>query len=141
MKKKFLLVLSITVLLISVVTILGIGKHKKTTLESGNAELEYNKNAELAGQGNLNQTEESYSFYAYVTTSNYSNNYMIVMPEVNTKEYNVSDNMWVYWEKEDYPVYKPGTYIKITYDGIIGESYPAKIEASNIEFIREPLYQ
>lgn len=84
--------------------------------------------------------EKSYSFYAFVTNSNHNNNYMRVMPEKNTKEFNKCDSIWIFFENK-YPIYEPGTYIKITYDGIIRGSYPAtKIEASNIEFIREPLY-
>ena len=83
--------------------------------------------------------EKSYSFYAYITKSNHNNNYMRVMPEQNTKEFNKSDSIWIFFENK-YPIYEPGTYVKITYDGIIRESYPAKIEASNIEFIREPQY-
>ena len=83
--------------------------------------------------------EKSYSFYAFVTNSNHNNNYMRVMPEQNTKEFNTCDSIWIYFE-DKYPMYEPGTYVKITYDGIIRESYPAKIKASNIEFIREPHY-
>ena len=84
--------------------------------------------------------EKSYSFYAFVTHSSYNNNYMSVMPEPNTKEYNICDNIMIFLEKDEYPIFEKGTYVKITYDGIIRESYPAKIEASNIEFIREPHY-
>lgn len=84
--------------------------------------------------------EKSYSFYAYVILSNNNRNYIKVRPEQNTKELNKCDSIFIYFEKDEYPIFEDGTYVKITYDGIIRESNPAKIEASNIEFIREPQY-
>ncbi len=88
--------------------------------------------------------EKSYSFYAYVYKSNNDikyNNYMMVASAHNTEEFDQSELIVVILEKDKYPVYEPGTYIKITYDGIIRTSNRAKIEASNIELIGEPVYR
>lgn len=88
--------------------------------------------------------EKSYSFYAYVSKSNNDikyNNYMLVWSDNNTEEVNKHERIKVILEKDKYPVYETGTYIKITYDGIIREGSLKKIEASNIELIREPVYE
>lgn len=76
--------------------------------------------------------ENTYSFYGYVTYS--TKNHMRVRPENDTKD------LFVILEKDNYPIYENGTYVKITYDGVITESYPGKVRASNIEFIRPPVY-
>lgn len=62
-------------------------------------------------------------------------NSMIVKPYMNEEEYKSSDKFIVSFDK-DYKKCNVGNKVKIMYDGIVKESYPAGINAIKIENIK-----
>lgn len=71
------------------------------------------------------------SFFATVIESNLS--YIIVEPYEGAKERKSSDKISIALGTENDIIYKVGTNLKITYNGLIMETYPAKIDAISIE--------
>ena len=75
--------------------------------------------------------ETTYSFYATVIQSNAKN--IIVEPEEDSQERKSSDKISIGLGANGDMVYEVGTKLKITYNGMIMETYPAKINAIKIE--------
>lgn len=82
----------------------------------------YNKNANLEGKS---------SFYATVIES--KANYIIVTPYENEKELKSADKIMISLGDYNDALYQVGTNVKITYNGVILESYPAQVNATKIE--------
>ncbi|NLC47767.1 MAG: DUF3221 domain-containing protein [Tenericutes bacterium] len=76
--------------------------------------------------------DKQYSFYAKVVESDLF--YIIVEPNENEEERKSSDKFYVALENDDI-TYEIGTIVKITYSGLIAESYPAQIVTNKIEII------
>ncbi|NLP16527.1 MAG: DUF3221 domain-containing protein [Clostridiales bacterium] len=66
-----------------------------------------------------------------------SDDALLITPDKDTFEYSSSDRISVALRDDDGTVdsLKPGDRIKVTYNGIIAESYPAQITADKIELI------
>lgn len=73
----------------------------------------------------------SYSFLATVVES--TQNYIIVEPEEGSQERKSADKISIGLAPKGDAVYLVGSKVKITYNGMIRETYPAKINAINIE--------
>lgn len=92
-------------------------------------EEEYKQKYELQDTG-IENNEESY-FYGKVIESTVS--YIIVEPNENEEERKSADKISVGLGENNDALYTIGTNVKITYDGIILESYPAQVKATKIE--------
>lgn len=77
------------------------------------------------------QDDTGYFFYSTVVES--KPNYIIVSPYEGSKELKSADKISIGLDEGEYEKYPKGTTLKITYDGKIMETYPAKIHASKIE--------
>ena len=78
-----------------------------------------------------NKSEYPPSFFATVVETNAK--YIIVQPHEGESELNSSDKFSIGLGENNDAIYPVGTNVKITYDGSIMETYPAKINATNIE--------
>ena len=83
--------------------------------------------------------EEKVSFNARVLENN--GNFILVEPEEGSSELNSSDKIVVRVRGEnnvlkDLSEFTVGSKVKITYDGMIMESYPAQINAYSVELIK-----
>lgn len=76
--------------------------------------------------------EEQHSFYGKVVESDPL--YIIVEPNEGEEERKSSDKFRIFLENTD-TTYEIGTNVKITYVGIIAESYPAQVGTTKIEII------
>ncbi len=79
------------------------------------------------------------SFNARVLENN--NNFILVQPEEGSPELNSSNKIVVRVKGEnntlkDLSEFTEGSKVKITYDGMIMESYPAQINAFDVELIK-----
>jgi len=79
---------------------------------------------------NIENNEESY-FYGKVIESKAK--YIIVEPNENEEIRKSSDKISIGLGENNDALYIVGTNVKITYDGTIMESYPAKVNATKIE--------
>ena len=82
---------------------------------------------------------EEVSFNAAVLENN--NNFLLVEPEEGSSELNSSNKIVVRVQGEnntlkDLSEFTEGSIVKITYDGMIMESYPAQINAYDVELIK-----
>lgn len=75
--------------------------------------------------------EEGSSFLAEVIESDLT--HIMVKPAEGTKELQSSDKISIQLEDNNDIVYPVGTKLNITYSGVIRETYPATIDATNIE--------
>ncbi len=75
--------------------------------------------------------ETKYCFYATVIES--KEKYILVEPLEGSQELRSSDKISIGLGENNDEIYPVGTIVKITYDGMIMESYPAQIHASKIE--------
>jgi len=91
-------------------------------------EEEYRK--EFEGEKQISSADTEYSFFAKVIESDTT---LIVEPREDEKERKSADKISIGLEKNNDVVYMVGTIVKITYDGNIMESYPAKVNATKIE--------
>lgn len=87
----------------------------------------------------INNDEEKVSFNATVLENN--GNSILVEPEEGSSELNSSDKIVVRVNGENNALknlseFAESSKVKITYDGMIMESYPAQINAYNIELIK-----
>ncbi len=71
------------------------------------------------------------SFFAKVIES--KSNYIIVEPEENSNERKSADKISIGLDKSNDCLYEVGATVKITYNGLVMETYPAKIDAIKIE--------
>lgn len=79
---------------------------------------------------NIENNEESY-FYGKVIESNAK--YIIVEPNENEEIRRSSDKISIGLGENNDALYIVGSNVKITYDGTIMETYPAKVNATKIE--------
>lgn len=79
---------------------------------------------------NIENNEESY-FYGKVIESNAK--YIIVEPNENEEIRRSSDKISIGLRENNDALYVVGSNVKITYDGTIMETYPAKVNATKIE--------
>ena len=86
--------------------------------------MEYNDFEEEMGK-------EEYSFFGKVIES--TSKYIIVEPNENEEIRKSADKISICLGKNNDALYEIGTNVKITYDGIVMESYPAQINAIKIE--------
>lgn len=77
------------------------------------------------------QQESSLSFYGKVIESHQK--YILVEPNEGEEIRKSADKIEIGLGENNDALYKVGTNVKITYKGYVMESYPAKVEASNIE--------
>lgn len=75
--------------------------------------------------------EEGLSFYGKVIESNQK--YILVEPNEGEEIRKSADKIEISLGENNDAIYKVGTNVKITYKGYVMESYPAKVEATNIE--------
>ena len=75
--------------------------------------------------------KEEYSFFGKVIES--TSKYIIVEPNENEEIRKSADKISIGLGKNNDALYEIGTNVKITYDGIVMESYPAQINAIKIE--------
>lgn len=75
--------------------------------------------------------ETGYFFYSTVIES--KPNYIIVAPVEGSRESKAADKISIGLDEGEYEKYPEGTTLKITYDGKIMETYPAKIHVIKIE--------
>ena len=84
------------------------------------------------GEKKEDQTTEEHSFYGKVVESDLL--YIIVEPNEGEDERKSSDKFRILLKNDDV-TYEIGTNVKITYIGIIVESYPAQVGTTKIEII------
>ena len=82
------------------------------------------------GCGAINGEEHSF----VGTIIEVSSSYIIVEPNENEEERKSSDKFRIDLKNNNIP-YKVGAEVNITYEGMINETYPAKIETTMIEII------
>ncbi len=75
--------------------------------------------------------EEGLSFYGKVIESNQK--YILVEPNEGEEIRKSADKIEISLGENNDAIYRVGTNVKITYKGYVMESYPAKVEATNIE--------
>lgn len=80
---------------------------------------------------NNEQQDSTTSFYAKVIESN--SKYILVQPNEDEEIRKSSDKIQIDLGEDNDAIYEIGTNVKITYKGYIMETYPAKVEAVNIE--------
>ncbi len=78
-------------------------------------------------------SHDEHSFYGKIIEV--SSSYIIVEPNEKEEERKSSDKFHIKL-KNDNTTYKVGTNVKITYVGVINESYPAQIRTTNIETVK-----
>lgn len=61
--------------------------------------------------------------------------YIMVKPNEDTEEIKSADKFKVNFSDDDNQQYKEGSTVKITYSGLIFETYPAQIDATKVELI------
>lgn len=90
---------------------------------------------ELTGCNNSKQdnSDDIHSFVATIIECKEKS--MIVCPNENEKEYKSSDKFSIEYV-DDFKSCKIGDKIKVTYKGMINESYPAQIGTTKIELIK-----
>lgn len=77
--------------------------------------------------------DDPFSFYATVIEKEAS--YIIVEPVQGSVELRTSDKISIGLNENNTTIYSVGTTVKITYDGTIMETYPAKINVIKIEVV------
>ena len=75
--------------------------------------------------------ESTPSFYGKVIESHQK--YILVEPNESEEIRKSADKIEIGFGENNDAIYKVGTNVKITYKGYVMESYPAKVEATNIE--------
>ncbi len=75
--------------------------------------------------------KEEQSFYGKIIEA--TDSYIIVEPNEDEEERKSADKISIALGEYNDALYMVGTNVKITYDGIIKESYPAQVKASRIE--------
>ena len=103
--------------------------HTDGTIEELNIDIK--EQVEEYFNMNNKQSEEGHFFYGKVVESTAS--YIIVEPNENEEERKSADKISVGLGENNDALYTVGTNVKITYDGTIMESYPAKVNATKIE--------
>ena len=91
-------------------------------------------NNDIIEEENKNTEEGQYEFIATIIKAN--DNSIVVEPEKGTRERKSSDKISIGITRptnETNDFYVVGNKIKITYNGVIMESYPAQINATKIE--------
>ena len=93
----------------------------------------------LTGCGN-STTKEDRAMHSFLgTIIECEQEYMIVSPDESEDEYKSSDKFKIDYVN-DFNYCNVGNKVKITYKGMINESYPAKIGTTNIELIDFDFY-
>lgn len=88
----------------------------------------------MTGCGSKKSDEHSFSGKVIEVSSSY----IIVEPNENEEERKSSDKFRIEL-KNDNSIYEVGTNVKITYVGVINESYPAQIDTTKIEIEKNKL--
>lgn len=127
MKNKLIGIISILVLCVGVVITYIIIEKDVTDRETFDFKIYENGSIDT-------QSHDEHSFYGKVIEANSS--YLIVEPNEDEEERKSSDKFHINLKNNDI-TYKVGTYVKITYDGMINETYPAKIGTTKIEIVSE----
>ena len=92
-------------------------------------EEDYRKEFEGEKENSSENTE--HSFFGKVIESDTT--YIVVEPNEDEEEIKSADKISIGLGKDNDAVFMVGTNVKITYDGIIMESYPAQVKATKIE--------
>lgn len=87
--------------------------------------------SEMEDDTSRGETENNPTFFAKVIESN--SNYILVEPFENEEIRKSSDKFYISLGENNDCLYVVGTNIKVTYTGLIRETYPAQIDAINIE--------
>ncbi len=126
MKKKSLIIAGIILVL---VLCIGVGVYKLIEKDVTDREtFDFKTNA---NGSNDTVSHDEHSFFGKVIESHSS--YIVVEPNEGERERKSSNKILVSFEKNNDEVYQVGSSVKITYDGRIKMSYPAKINATKIE--------
>ncbi len=91
---------------------------------------EFKELVEIAKTLTVEKTDE-HSFFGKVIESH--STYLIVEPNEGEEERKSSDKFSIDLGKNNKTTYKVGNNVKITYEGVIKESYPAQIDTTKIE--------
>ncbi len=127
MRKKLVGIIIILVLCIGVFALYKIIEKSVTDRETYDFKTLENGSTDTV-------SHDEHSFYGKVIEVNSS--YLIVEPNEGEEERQSSDKFYIKLKNNDI-IYKVGTNVKITYDGIILESYPAQIGTTKIEIVTE----
>lgn len=106
--------------------------NEKNTNDNNKLESETQEEVVIcAYDKNFEETDETTSFYAKVISSNL--NSIIVEPVEGSDELKSSDKISIGLGENNDALYEVGKIVKITYNGIILETYPAQIKPIKIE--------
>lgn len=87
--------------------------------------------SEMEDDTNRGEVENNPTFFAKVIES--ASNYILVEPFENEEIRKSSDKIYISLGENNDCLYVVGTNIKVTYTGLIRETYPAQIDVINIE--------
>lgn len=128
MKKKII----ITIIILLIISI-GVGITYKV-IEKNVTDRENFKFKIDSNGSNNTVSHDIHSFYGKIIEV--SSSYIIVEPDENEEERKSSDKFSISLEN-DSTDYKVGNKVKITYEGMIMESYPAQIGTTKIEIVKD----
>ncbi len=128
MKKKL-----IGILLIVLVLGIGAGVIYKVIEKSVTDRETFDFKIDPNGSNDTVSNDE-HSFYGKILEVNAT--YLIVEPNEDEEERKSSDKFRIELNKDN-AAYEVGTNVKITYEGMINESYPAQIKTIQIEIMLE----
>lgn len=128
MKKKL-----IGILLIVLVLGIGAGVIYKVIEKSVTDRETFDFKIDPNGSNDTVSNDE-HSFYGKILEVNAT--YLIVEPNEDEEERKSSDKFRIELNKDNV-AYEVGTNVKITYEGMINESYPAQIKTIQIEIMLE----
>lgn len=128
MKKGIWVILTIFILLIIVGGVFCIEHiNSNNQIEEKNSKITRMEDTE----NNREEDSNNPTFFARVIESD--SNYILVEPFENEEIRKSSDKFYIFLGEYNDCIYEIGTNLKITYTGIIRETYPAQIDAINIE--------
>lgn len=128
MKKKII----ITIIILLIISI-GVGITYKVIEKNVTDRENFKFKIDPNGSNNTVSHDE-HSFYGKIIEV--SSSYIIVEPDENEEERNSSDKFSISLEN-DSTDYKVGNKVKITYEGMIMESYPVQIGTTKIEIVNK----
>ncbi len=126
MKKKGLIITGIIIVLVLCIGVCVYKIIEKDVTDRETFDFKIDENG-----SNDTISYDKHSFFGKVIESHSS--YIIVKPNEGEEERKSSDKFHIELDKNNDAIYEVGTNVKITYEGMIKESYPAQIETTKIE--------
>ncbi len=127
MKKKSLVILGIIIIFVLCMGVVVYKIIEKDVMDRETFDFKSDTNSSTD-----TVSHDEHSFYGKII--DVSSSYIIVEPDEKEEERKSSDKFHIEL-KNDNTTYKVGTNVKITYEGMIKESYPAQIETTKIEIV------